>query len=77
MSSCLHSGFRILSVRSELIKQGEPLYKAHVQLLSDRDLSRMRVSREGAVATIFGTLEQLETQPEVSRLQNLTEDFRP
>ncbi|CAL1126618.1 unnamed protein product [Cladocopium goreaui] len=47
--------FRILSVRSESMKQGDPLYKAHVQLLSDRDLSRMQVSQDSTgPGTIFG-----------------------
>ena len=56
-------GFRILSVRSESMKQGDPLYKAHVQLLSDRDLSRMQVSQDSTgPGTIFGGSEAHESR---------------
>ncbi|CAJ1346665.1 unnamed protein product [Effrenium voratum] len=47
--------FRILSVQSEEVEGGDPLYLAHVQLLSDRDLSRMcRLRKRPGAADMVG-----------------------
>ena len=45
-------------MRSEVMEQGDPLYTANVQLLSDRDLSRMRMTKSGEIgaSTIYGSL---------------------
>lgn len=45
-------------MRSEVMEQGDPLYTANVQLLSDRDLSRMRMTKfsEIGASTIYGSL---------------------
>ena len=50
--------FRILAVRSEVMEQGDPLYTANVQLLSDRDLSRMRMTKSSEIgaSTIYGNV---------------------
>lgn len=47
--------FRVVALRHEAMKEGEPLYTARVQLLADRDLSRMRAGDKSS-SGIYGHL---------------------